>query len=124
MKSMEKQDRWIFLTGVTISIQLLFEKYLSLFTPLTVVLKFYEMDIDKNETSPKEKFHRVMILCLDLHKGDRDKGSNKIYSTIKKRFFCCFGTTQSKFDLLKKQILVEKLHILKSIDPDKLLNQH
>ena len=84
----------MFLTGVTRSIRELFEEDLSLFTPLTVFLKFYKMDIDKNETFLNEKFYRVMILCLDLNKGDQDKGSNKIYSTIKKGFLYYIGTTQ------------------------------
>ena len=73
------------------------------------------MDIDKNETFPKDKFYRVMILCLDLYKRDRDKGSNTIYSTIKKGFFYYIGTTQSKFDVLKKQILIGIANKLESI---------
>ena len=69
---------FLFLTGVTRSIRELFGKDLSLFTPLTVFLKFYKMDLDENETFPKEKFYRIMILFLDLYKGDRDKGRTTI----------------------------------------------
>ena len=99
-KTLEREDKLLFLTGVTRSIQELFGEDLSLFTPLTVFQKFYKMDIDKNETFPKEKLYRVMILCLDLYKGGRDKESNTIYSTIKKGFLYYIGTIQSKFLLL------------------------
>ena len=92
-KTLERRDKLLFLTGVTWSIRDLFGEDLSLFTPLTVFHKFYKMDIDKNETFPKENFYRVMILCLDLCKGVRDKGYNTIYSKIKKGFFYYIGTT-------------------------------
>ena len=69
-KTLERRDKLLFLTGVIRSIRDLFGEDLSLFTPLTVFLKFYKMDIDKNETIPKEKFYRIINLCLDLYKGD------------------------------------------------------
>ena len=57
-KTMNQQDKSLFLHGVTTSIQELFGEDLSLLTPLTVFLKFYKMDIDKDETFSKEKFYR------------------------------------------------------------------
>ena len=104
-------------------IQELFGEDLSLFTPLTVYMKFYKMDIDKDEAYPKEKFYRVMILCLDLYKGDRDKESNTIYSTIKKGFLYYIGATPSKFNVLKKQILIGIANKFENIDQEKLCNQ-
>ena len=85
--------------------------------------KFYKMDIDKDKTFPKDRFYRLMILCLDLYKGVRDKKSNTIYSTIKKGFFYYIGTTQSKFDVLKKQILIEVANKLENIDPQELFDR-
>ena len=85
-KILEREEKLFFLTGVSRSILLLFAKDLSLFTPLAVFLKFYKMDLDKNDLFPKEKSYRVMILCLDLYEGDQDKGCNKMYSTIKNGF--------------------------------------
>ena len=122
-KTLEREDRLLFLTGVTRSIRELFGEDLSLFTPLTVYMKFYKMDIDKDEVYPKEKFYRVMILCLDLYKGDRDKESNTIYSTIKKGFLYYIGATPSKFNLLKKQILIEVANKFENIDQQKLCYQ-
>ena len=75
-KTLEREDELLFFCGVTRSIGELFGE-----------------DLHENETFPKEKFYRVMILCLDLYKRDRDKGSNTIYSTIKKEFLFYIGTT-------------------------------
>ena len=63
-KAMEREDKLLFLHGVTRSIWEIFGEDLSLFTPSTVILKSNKINIDKNETSSKETFHRVMILCL------------------------------------------------------------
>ena len=56
---MEREDRLSFLTGVTRSIGKLFGEDLSLFTPVTVFLKFYKMDLDGNMTFPKENFSEL-----------------------------------------------------------------
>ena len=66
----------------------------------------------------------IMLLCLDLYKGDRDKGRNTIYFTIEKLFFYYIGTTQSKFDVLKKQMLIGIANKFENIDPEELLNRH
>ena len=48
-KTLYREDKLLFLTGVTRSIKELFGKDLSLFTPLTVFLKFYKMDLDEKQ---------------------------------------------------------------------------
>ena len=40
-----------------------------------------------------------------------------------KRFFYYIGTTQSKFDVLKKQILIVIANKFENIDPEELLNR-
>ena len=82
-----------------------------------------KMDLDENERFSKGKFYRVMILCLDLYKGDQDKGSNTIYATIKKGFLYYIGITQSKVDVLKKQILIVIVNKFENIDAEELLNR-
>ena len=63
-KILEKEEKLLFLHGVTRLIRELFGKDFSLFTPLIVYLKFYKIDIDKNERFPKEKIR---------YKGGRNK---------------------------------------------------
>ena len=62
-KTLEIKDKLSFLHGVTRSIQESFGKVISLFTLLTVILKFYKMDLDKDKIFPK-RFYKVMILCV------------------------------------------------------------
>ena len=46
-----------------------------------------------------------------------------MYSTIKNGFLYYIGTTQSKFDVLKKQILIAIVCKFENIDPEELLNR-
>ena len=47
-KTLKREENLLFLTGVTRSIWESFGEDLSLFTPLTMFLKVYKMDIDEN----------------------------------------------------------------------------
>ena len=47
-KTLKREDELLFLLGVTRSVGELFGEDLSLFTPSTVFLKFYKMDLEKN----------------------------------------------------------------------------
>ena len=48
------------------------------------------------------------------------KECNTIYLTIKKGFLYYIGTTPSKFNVLKKQILIGIANKFENIDPDEL----